>query len=122
MDYESRRVKWYWLFLFIAWSVGACYVLFAGNPYLYSQQDLRSALMAYSDTQLETIPSAPKAGSVAPGSPTFFERYNFARTGVDPVAEAHSKGFEEFERHEIKTGVEGFKPRHFASDATGLTR
>jgi hypothetical protein len=119
MDYESRQVKWYWLILFLGYSAMACYILFSGNPYLYSHHELRSALLTDGAAELQTIPSEPAAGG-KPGAATYFQRYNFAHTGVDPAPGTRGKGYEEFEKNEVITGIDGWKPQHFAYDASGF--
>ncbi len=58
--------------------------------------------------------------STKPGAPSHFYRYNSARTGVDPSGATRGKGYEEYEKHEVKTGIENWKPEHFAFDATGF--
>lgn len=119
MEYESRKVKWYWLVLFIAYSGAAAYVLFQGNPYLYSHIELRSALMEGAEAQLQTIPSEPSAPSKT-GAATFFSRYSFERTAVDPISATRSKNYVEYQTHKVETGLENWTPEHIAYDSTGF--
>jgi len=119
MEYESRKVKWYLLVLFVIYSGAAAYVLFQGNPYLYSHLELRAALTAGADAQLQTIPAKP-VSSRKVGSPTFYSRYNFERTAVDTINSPRSKSFDEFETHTVETGLENWEPQNIAYDDQGF--
>jgi len=118
MEYESRKVKWYILLLFVIYCGAAAYVLFQGNPYLYSHLELRAALTAGADAQLQTIPSIPTSGK--PGSPLFYSRYNFERTAMDPLNSPRSKNYEEFETHPVETGLEKWEPQNIVYDDHGF--
>lgn len=119
MEYESRRVKWYWLILFVIYSSGACYVLYSGNPLLYSHHELRGALLQSADETVSTIPTEPETLPKV-GSQTFFLRFNSARTGLDPSPGVRGKGYEEYEKHEVSTGINGWTPQHILSDQSGF--
>lgn len=118
MEYESRKVKWYILLLFVIYCAAAAYVMFQGNPYLYSHLELRAAMTAGADAQLQTIPSTPKSGKT--GSPAFYSRYNFERTAVDPGSTPRSKNFEEYEKFPVETGLENWEPQNIAFDDLGF--
>ncbi len=118
MEYESRKVKWYLLVLFVIYSAAAVYVLFQGNPYLYSHLELRAALTAGADAQLQTIPSVPAAAK--PGAITYFSRYNFDRTAIDPLGSPRSRNYEEFETHPVESGLENWEPQNIAFDDLGF--
>lgn len=115
MDYESRKVKWYWLFVFVLYCFACAYVLFQGNPYLYSHLELRSAMISGADQQLATIPTEPAAQPKL-GSPAFFSHYNFERTGVDPFGGPRSRTYEEYEKFTVEHGIKNFDPANIAFD------
>lgn len=119
MDYESRKVKWYWLFLFVIYSAAAVYVLFQGNPYLYSHLELRTALISGADAQVSTIPSEPHTG-IKLGPPTHYARYNFERTAVDSLATPRSRTYEEYEHFPVEHGLTAFDPANIAYDRNGF--
>lgn len=119
MDYESRKVKWYWLILFLVYCSAAVYVLFQGNPYLYSHLELRAALISGADSQLITIPSEPRVTG-KPGTPTFYSRYNFERTATDPSATPRSRTYEEYEKFPVEHGLKTFDPSNIAFDKSGF--
>jgi hypothetical protein len=118
MEYESRQVKWYVLILFIAYCGAAAYILFQGNPFLYSHLELRAAMTAGAESQLQTIPSVPAVAKT--GSPTFYSRYGFDRAAIDPLGSPRSKNFEEFETHAVETGLEKWEPQNIAYDSLGF--
>lgn len=118
MDYESRHVKWYWLLLFLIYSGGVVYILFQGNPYLYSHLELRSALLSGADAQLQTIPTVPTVAKV--GQNKFYSRYNFERTAVDTLGSPRSKNYTEYEKFPVETGIEGWEPLNIAHDEAGF--
>ena len=101
MEYESRKIKWYYLLLFVLFCVGVVYLLFSGNPYLYSHLELRSALVAGEVKYRRTIPSKPDAPAKL-GPPSAWARYNLQRTAVDPVSAPRSRSYVEFEKHAVE--------------------
>lgn len=119
MDYETRHVKWYWLFLFIIYSGGVIYLLFSGNPYLYSHHELRALLNDSDISETLTIPAKPDQ-SASLGAPTFFARYNFERSAVDPLGTPRYKDYQEHQNFSVKLEVENFEVRHIAQDGTGF--
>lgn len=119
MEYESRKVKWYFLVLFVLYCMAAACVLFQGNPYLYSHLELRTALTSGNDAQLQTIPSAPLALPKI-GSPTFYSRFNFERTAIDPLGGPRSRNYEEFETYPIESGLQNWEPQNIAYDDQGF--
>lgn len=40
MEYETRSIKWYWVLLFIIYSLASVYLLLKANPFLYAQGSL----------------------------------------------------------------------------------
>ena len=118
MDYESRQVKWYWVFAFTIYCGAVVYLLFQGNPYLYSHHDLRSALDSGESVHLHTIPENPEP--VAESAPTFYQRYNFQRTAADALATPRSKNFEEYERASLDLRAEQLDATHVTQDASGI--
>lgn len=40
MEYETRSIKWYWVLLFIVYSLASVYFLLKANPFLYAQGSL----------------------------------------------------------------------------------
>lgn len=120
MDYDGREIKWYWLLLFILYSGAVIYLLFQGNPYLYSHHELRAAMSRGEATSsLLTIPaqSPPTAKAAAP---TYFERFNFQRSAVDPLGSPRSKNYEEYKTFPVEHGVEGFAVENISNDGTGF--
>lgn len=105
MEYESRQVKWYFLLLFTLFCGGVVYLLFSGNPYLYSHLELRSALMVGDSTSRHTVPYKP-APPVKLGQPTWYARYGLQRTANDPFGAPRSRAYEEFEHHAVDLSFE----------------
>ena len=118
MEYESRKIKWYYLLLFVLFCAGVVYLLFSGNPYLYSHLELRSALVAGEVKYRRTIPSKPDAPAKL-GPPSAWARYNLQRTAVDPVSAPRSRSYVEFEKHAVELG-EGFDVQHVNGDQSGF--
>ncbi len=119
MDYESRQIKWYWLFLFMLYCGGVVYLLFQGNPFLYSHLELRSSMAAVEAIKEQTIPAKPdSSGKVA--AVTALARYNFERTASDPIGTPRGKSYTEYEKHPLDLGHDGFKIENVAQDASGL--
>lgn len=119
MDYDGRQIRWYWLLLFVLYCGGVLYLLFNGNPYLYSHHELRAAMSRGETANLLTIPehmSAPEKVSSA----TFFQRFNFGRSGVDPLGAPRSKNYEEYQTFQVKHGVDGFEAQNIAVDESGF--
>lgn len=119
MDYESRKVKWYWMLLFIVYCGGVVYLLFQGNPFLYSHLELRSALDVGEAVHRQTIPAKP-ISPVKLTPSTFERRYSLERAAIDPSNTPHNKNYEEFAKFNIDFGVEGFTPLNVSQDASGL--
>lgn len=118
MDYESRQVKWYWAFTFVFYSGAVIYLLFQGNPMLYSRHDLRSSLEAGENIHHQTIPTHPE--TVPESSPTFFQRYNFQRTATDPIGSPRSKNFEEYKHTVLDFSQENLDATNVTQDNSGL--
>ncbi|NJL25306.1 MAG: PQQ-binding-like beta-propeller repeat protein, partial [Calothrix sp. SM1_5_4] len=120
MEYESRQVKWYWLFVYILFCGMAIYLLFSGNPYLYSHVELRSALDSGEIGPYLTIPKRPEAADGKAGTPSYYARFNLQRTAVEPTGNPRSKNYIEFEQHAVETGLENFEVQHAAGDESGF--
>jgi len=118
MDYESRKVKWYWVFAFCAYCVAVAYLLFKGNPLLYSKLDLRSSLDQGEFVHRQTIPAHPE--EIAESAPTFYQRYNFQRTATDPQNSPRAKGYEEYEHKAIDFEAENLDAQNVTGDASGF--
>lgn len=119
MDYESRKVKWYWALLFSLYCIWTVNLMFKGNPLLYSRADLRSKLNDTEVTPLQTIPTHPTPVKITPT--TFQSRYNLERTAVDPLGAPRSKNYIEYEHHAINLGIdEKFELANAASDSSGF--
>lgn len=119
MDYDSREVKWYWLILFSLYCGAVGYLLFSGNPYLYSNKELIAALSSADLLQKSVIPAKPDSPPRT-GVSTFFERYNFERTGVDPAGVPRLKNYVEYQKYEVKTGLDDFEFKSVVSDDSGF--
>jgi outer membrane protein assembly factor BamB len=119
MDYESRKIKWYWLMLFTAYSVAVVYLVFQGNPFLYSRQDLRSSLDVAEVVHRQPIPLHPPETKIT--SATHQARYNLERTGDDPMATPRSKNYTEYERAKVVVDEKSaFDFQNVSSDSTGF--
>lgn len=119
MDYESRQVKWYWLLLFIIYSAAVVYLLFTGNPYLYSHRELRSVLMSGDEARIATVPSKPVSPKKV-GSATYHWRYNGERSAVDPLGSPRSKNYLEYEHNDVNFGFDKVDLQNITSDESGF--
>lgn len=119
MDYESRTVKWYWLLLFVVYCTASIYILFSGNPYLYSHIELRTAMDSGEFVQRQTIPAHPIPADKT-GNSTFFSRYTFERNAVDSFTGPRSKNYEEYEHFNIASGIEDWDVQNIAQDQSGF--
>ena len=119
MDYESRQIKWYWVLLFSLYCGAVIFILFSENPYLYSRQELRNVMTKGEVASVLRIPAQPLP-NLKPGAPTFFSRYNFSRTGVDPLGAPRSKNYDEYQQYRVQHGIEGFDIQHISQDASGF--
>ncbi|MBX3021337.1 MAG: PQQ-like beta-propeller repeat protein [Bdellovibrionales bacterium] len=119
MEYESRQVKWYWLLLFILFCSGVVYLLFSGNPYLYSHHELRSALSVGDVSQRQTIPSRPQAPEKL-SPPTFYSRFNFERTAMEPGTSPRSRVYLEHEHNVVNMGDSAFEVQNVSGDSSGF--
>jgi len=119
MDYESRKVKWYWLTLFIFYSGFVIYLIFKGNPLLYSHLELRSALTAGDPKNTSTVPSSPRLVD-KPGESASIARYNLARTAIDPIGAPRAKNYEEHVKHALNLDIPDFDIQHISQDRTGF--
>ncbi|MGE0529650.1 MAG: PQQ-binding-like beta-propeller repeat protein [Bdellovibrionales bacterium] len=119
MEYESRQVKWYWLLLFIVYCGAVVYVLFKGNPYLYSHHELRAELMSADETRRLPIPAKPVPVE-KPGAVTTLDRFNFERTAVDNLGATRNKNYVEFENHIVEHGLEELPTENISQDETGF--
>jgi outer membrane protein assembly factor BamB len=119
MDYESRKVKWYWLLLFILYCLWVVNQLFKGNPLLYSKSDLRSSLNGIENSQPQPLPLHPAIGKLS--NSTFFARYNWARSAIDPLGSPRSKNYSEYEHLSVDLGLgEKVSVQTVASDSSGF--
>lgn len=119
MDYESRKVKWYWLFLFTGFCGLTVYLVFQGNPFLYSRQDLRSQLDVSESVHRQPIPLHPEELKVTPA--TWQYRYNLQRTGDDPMVGTHSKNYTEYEHGTVDLDEDSaFAFDNVSSDTSGF--
>lgn len=105
--------------VFMLFCGAVVYLLFSGNPYLYSHLELRSALMVNEVKTHHTIPVQPAIlDKVSP--PTFYSRYNFERTAVDHNSSPRHRAYEEYETHNVDLGLDEFEVSHVADDDTGF--
>ncbi len=119
MDYESRKIKWYWLFVYVTYCVAVVYLLFQGNPFLYSHVELRSSLDVGEVVHRLTIPLKPQ-GPEQLAAISFQSRYNLSRTAVDPLSAPRSKNYVEYEKYPLDLGGEKFEGLSVAQDSSGL--
>jgi outer membrane protein assembly factor BamB len=118
MDYESRKIKWYWFFLFTLYCGGVVYLLFQNNPLLYSRQELRASLDVGETVRKQTIPLHPDA--VKASAPTWESRYNLQRSAVDPGTGPRSKNYEEFEHNTVDLSDTGLEAPQVSEDQSGI--
>ncbi len=119
MDYDSRHVKWYWLLLFIVYCGAVVYLLFSGNPYLYSDQELRASMSRSDSLDLLTIPAQGMSGGKITAQ-THFYRFDFQRSGVDPLGAPRYKDYVEYQTFPVQHGLEGFEIENIAQDSSGF--
>lgn len=119
MEYESRKVKWYWMLLFILFCGGVIYLLFSANPYLYSHIELRSALSLGDTTTLQTIPIKPATIGNS-GAATFWPRYNEERTAMDPIGSPRSRAYVEVGHFAINETLDPNVTKNITGDSSGF--
>ena len=119
MEYESRKVKWYWVLLYMIFCGGVAYLLFTGNPFLYSHLELRSALLGGDVSQMHTVPTRPVPAPKT-GTPMGFSRYHFNRTGQDPLPTPRSRSYIETDHNEVDLNVPGFEAQNIVHDDGGF--
>lgn len=118
MDYESRKVKWYWFLAYIFYCSVVVYLLFQGNPLLYSRSELRSVLNVADGSHHLTVPLHPQEVALSP--PTFQSRYNMARTSADPLSAPRNKVYQEYQRFPVNFGLENFEVQNVSQDQSGF--
>ena len=119
MDYESRQIKWYWQFLFTLYCGGVVYLLFQGNPFLYSHLELRASIAAVDTFKPQTIPAQPDV-SAKLGAITGHARYSPERTATEPMGTPRGRSYLEFEKYPVDLGAESFKIDRVEADASGF--
>lgn len=119
MDYESRKIKWYWFLLFLIFCGVAVYLLFQANPYLYSHVELRTALNSGESLHRLTIPANPVKADKT-GENAFYTRYGFDHAAIDPVSGPRSKNYEEYEHFKIDSGIPKWDVKNVVQDSTGF--
>jgi hypothetical protein len=119
MDYESRKIKWYWFTLFLIFCGVSIYLLFRANPYLYSHIELRTAMTSGESLQRQSIPAQPvmtdKTGDI-----TYYSRYGFDHAAIDPMSGPRSKNYEEYLKFPVTSGIEKWDVQHIAQDESGF--
>lgn len=119
MDYESRQIKWYWQFLFTLYCGGVVYLLFQGNPFLYSHLELRASIAAVDTFKPQTVPAQPdNSGKL--GAISGHTRYNAERTATEPLGTPRGRSYLESEMYPIDLGTESFKIERVQADASGF--
>lgn len=115
MEYESRKVKWYWLIAFILYSGGVVYLLFQANPFLYSHHELKASLTEKDTRQLRSIPARP---NVEPGGTIVNTsgNMNSENNGMDPLSAPRSKSLLEYESHPVNFDFTKWTPQHISAD------
>ena len=119
MEYESRQVKWYWLLVFIIYCGGVAYLLFKGNPYLYSHHELRASMSRQESRDYLRVPKEPAAADKA-SAPTFVSRYAMTRAAIDPLGTPRHKDYLEHQKFPVQHGIEDFDVKHVSSDTSGF--
>jgi len=118
MDYESRKVKWYWFLLFTLYCGVVVYLLFQNNPFLYARQELRASLDVGETARRQTVPLHPEATKSS--AATFLRRYNFQRSAVDPIGGPRSKNYQEYEHAAVDLGDIDLENAHISQDSSGF--
>lgn len=79
MDYDRRRTRWPYVFLYLIYVAGVVYLLMSSNKYLYSHRELRVALAG---ERLESVAPVPRLRGEIPdlGEPTYWSRATPERT------------------------------------------
>lgn len=97
MDYERRRMTWYWVTLFVIYCMVMIYVVLTGNPYLYTHQEFKHELQSAPEQNPEPVPSVasqlPLPKSL--GEQTYRSRMNAERNGDAPSDTTFGKNFVE---------------------------
>lgn len=125
MDYERNRVRWYWVTLFVIYSMAMIYVVLTGNPYLYTHLEFKHELQSAPEQNPEPVPSIhsqlPLPASL--GDQTYHSRLNAERNGDARPDITFSKNFVEKQVYPIladdKSGQK-FKPALWSIDNDGF--
>lgn len=83
MDYDRRRTRWPWVFLFLMYTGVVVYLLMTNNKYLYANRELRVALAG---ERIESVSPVPRLDSTRPddlGAATYWSRGSPERTSHD---------------------------------------
>ncbi|MGZ3723209.1 MAG: outer membrane protein assembly factor BamB family protein [Bdellovibrionales bacterium] len=118
MDYESRKVKWYWFLLFTIYCGVVVYMLFQNNPFLYSRQELRTALDVGEAVHKQTVPLHPEPAKAS--AATFAFRYNPQHSAIDPGTGPRSKNYEEYEHNAVDLSDTGLDAPYVTQDSSGI--
>jgi hypothetical protein len=121
MDFEHRRVRWYWVTLFLIYCGVSVYGLLSKNPYLYSHNELKKEIQAEPDQKAEPVPSVanqlPLPASL--GEQTYWYRLNVERNAMAPADPPWSEIFNEKEVFPL-VSTEDFRPACWAIDGDGV--
>jgi len=126
MDYERQRIRWYWITLFVIYSMVMIYAVLTGNPYLYTHQEFKHELQSAPEQNPEPVPSIASQLPLPPnlGEQTYRSRLNAERNANAPAETTYSKNFVEKQVFPIladeKDGGEKFKPTLWSIDRDGF--
>ena len=97
MDYERRRLRWYWVTLFVIYCGAVVYFVLTRNPLLYSHLELKQALLAAPDSKVEPVPSPAKQPQLPEklGDQAYFSRINSEQNGDASSDATYGKNFVE---------------------------
>jgi hypothetical protein len=121
MDYQQRGVRWYWIALYLIFSMGSVYGVLTGNPFLYSRQEFKKELLAEPDQQLLPVPS-PTSQAPLPmelGEQSSFDRMNSQRNGMAASDLTFAKSFTEKDVFPLNFDPKAIKPGSWAMDEDG---
>ena len=118
MEFGKSKLKWYWLLLFIVYSIVVIYELFHNNPYLYSHYELRSILENGKGLEIKPFPTP--SGTRETGEILFYPRWSFSHSGIEPKGMGLSKNLVERSSTDVQSGIEDWNVEKVSSDLTGF--
>jgi outer membrane protein assembly factor BamB len=119
MEFGKRKLKWYWLLLFIIYCGFVILELFNANPYLYSHNELRGALTTDKQKELKPFPTPPKDLRKVTEI-TWWPRWGPQHLATDTHSPPRHKILIEYKSHPIDFRLEDWDIKNVTSDASGF--